>query len=85
MSTYAAKNHYKRTRPFQENHEPIAIPDARDFLTKDPSYPSGHTAVGWGFGLILAEIEPDRQDELLGCAGLLARAASSAIIIGSAM
>ena len=66
MSTYAAKNHYKRKRPFQENNEPIAVPDARDFLTKDPSYPSGHTAVGWGFGLILAEIAPDRQDELLG-------------------
>ena len=66
MSTYAAKNHYQRRRPFQQNNQPIAVPDARDFLTKDPSYPSGHTAVGWGFGLILAEIVPDRQDELLG-------------------
>ena len=65
MSTYAAKNHYKRPRPFQENHQPIAVPDARDFLEKDPSYPSGHTAVGWGFGLILSEIEPDRAEEIL--------------------
>jgi acid phosphatase (class A) len=66
MSTYAAKNHYKRTRPFQENNEPMAVPEAREFLEKDGSYPSGHTAVGWGFGLILAETAPDREDELLG-------------------
>ena len=66
MSTYAAKDHYQRKRPFQENNEPMAVPDAREFLEKDGSYPSGHTAVGWGFGLILAEIAPDRQDELLG-------------------
>jgi acid phosphatase (class A) len=65
MSTYAAKNHYQRQRPFQENHQPIAVPDARKFLEKDPSYPSGHTAVGWGFGLILSEIEPDRAEKIL--------------------
>jgi acid phosphatase (class A) len=65
LSTYAAKNHYQRQRPFQQNHQPIAVPDARAFLEKDPSYPSGHTAVGWGFGLILSEIEPDRAAEIL--------------------
>jgi acid phosphatase (class A) len=65
MSTYAAKNHYQRKRPFQENNAPIAVPDARNFLEKDPSYPSGHTAVGWGFALILAELEPDRAEEIL--------------------
>jgi acid phosphatase (class A) len=66
LSTYAAKNHYQRKRPFQQNNQPIAVPEARAFLEKDPSYPSGHTAVGWGFALILSEIEPDRADELLG-------------------
>jgi acid phosphatase (class A) len=65
MSTYAAKNHYLRKRPFQENNEPIGVPDARAFLEKDPSYPSGHTAVGWGFALILSEIAPDRAEEIL--------------------
>jgi PAP2 superfamily len=65
MSTYAAKNHYQRKRPFQENNEPIGVPDARAFLEKDPSYPSGHTAVGWGFALILSEIAPDRAEEIL--------------------
>jgi len=65
MSTYAAKNYYKRTRPFQYNHEPMAVPAARDFLEHDPSYPSGHTALGWGYALILTEIAPDRTDEIL--------------------
>ena len=65
LSTYAAKDHYGRTRPFQQNHEPIGVPDARAFLEKDPSYPSGHTAVGRGFALILSELAPERANELL--------------------
>ncbi len=65
LSTYAAKNHYGRTRPFQQNGQPLAVPEARGFLEKDPSYPSGHTAIGWGFALVLSEIAPDRTDELL--------------------
>ncbi len=65
ISTYAAKNYYKRARPFQQNGQPLAAPEARAFLEKDPSYPSGHTALGWGFGLILSEIAPDRADEIL--------------------
>lgn len=64
-STYAAKNFYKRARPFQVNHEPIAVPEAQAFLEKDPSYPSGHTSLGWGFALILTEIAPERADEIL--------------------
>jgi acid phosphatase (class A) len=64
-STYAAKNYYKRPRPFQQNGEPLAVPEQRAFLEKDPSYPSGHTALGWGFALILSEIAPDRADQLL--------------------
>lgn len=65
MSTYAAKNHYQRERPFQQNKGLMGVPEARDFLEKDPSYPSGHSAVGWGFALILTEVAPDRENELL--------------------
>jgi acid phosphatase (class A) len=64
-STYAAKNYYKRPRPFQQNGEPLAVPEQRAFLEKDPSYPSGHTALGWGIALILSEIAPDRADQIL--------------------
>ncbi|MCX7099811.1 MAG: phosphatase PAP2 family protein [Methylococcales bacterium] len=64
-STGAAKEYYNRLRPFQLNHEPIGVPEARAFLEKNHSYPSGHTAIGWGFALILSEIAPDRANELL--------------------
>ena len=65
LSTYTAKNYYQRKRPFQMNGEPLGVPEAREALEKDPSYPSGHTAIGWGFALLLTEISPDRADELL--------------------
>ena len=65
MSTYAAKTYYKRKRPFQENGEPIAVPEAKSALENDPSYPSGHNALGWGFALILAEIDPEHADQIL--------------------
>ena len=32
---------------------------------KDGSYPSGHTAIGWAWALILCEIDPERADAIL--------------------
>lgn len=34
-------------------------------MKKDGSYPSGHTAIGWAWALILTEIAPDRTNEIL--------------------
>jgi acid phosphatase (class A) len=65
LSTYTAKNHYQRKRPFMLNHQPIGTPDEEEGLRKDGSYPSGHTAVGWAWALILCEIVPDRTDATL--------------------
>lgn len=65
LSTYAAKNHYKRKRPFQINHKPISVPKMKAALEKDPSYPSGHSALGWGFALILSELAPSQGDQIL--------------------
>src|SRR5688572_533565 len=65
LSTYAAKNQYRRTRPFVVSNEPICTPAERAEIEKDGSYPSGHTAVGWAWALILSEIAPDRTDALL--------------------
>ena len=64
-STYAAKNHYNRPRPFLLNKQPLCTPEDYDALAKEGSFPSGHTAVGWSQAMILAEIVPDRQDEIL--------------------
>lgn len=65
LSTYAAKTRYQRARPFAANKAPICTPAEQAQIEKDGSYPSGHTAVGWGWALILSEIAPDRTDALL--------------------
>lgn len=65
LSTYAAKNNYSRARPFAVNNEPLCTPDERAVLEKDGSYPSGHTAIGWAWALILSEISPAQADAIL--------------------
>lgn len=65
VSTYAAKMRYNRTRPFLWNGEPICTPEDRAGLEKDGSYPSGHTAAGWGWALILTEVSPAQSDAIM--------------------
>ncbi len=64
-STGAAKEHYQRLRPFQVNKQPTCTPGAEGDLVKNGSYPSGHTAAGWTWALILAEIAPERSEAIL--------------------
>lgn len=64
-ATFAAKNNYKRIRPFAENKETSCTPDREAELVQNGSYPSGHTSVGWTWALILAEIAPDRAEAIL--------------------
>lgn len=65
LSTYGAKNRYVRPRPFMLNGEAICTPEQEDLLRGDGAYPSGHSAIGWGWALILAELAPTRENELL--------------------
>jgi len=65
LSTYTAKNHYRRKRAFMVNGEPICTPEEEEKLRKDGSYPSGHTAIGWAWALILTEIAPEQADAIL--------------------
>jgi acid phosphatase (class A) len=65
LSTYRAKNTYQRTRPFVVHHAATCYPKDDAILRQDGSYPSGHSAVGWGLALVLAEVNPDRADALL--------------------
>lgn len=65
LSTYTAKNQYQRKRPFMVNGEPTCTPDEEVHLMKDGSYPSGHTAIGWAWALILSEIAPEHADAIL--------------------
>jgi acid phosphatase (class A) len=65
LSTYPTKTKYQRTRPFVVTSTPTCTPDSEEFLRHDGSYPSGHSAVGWGWALVLAEAAPDRQNQIL--------------------
>ncbi len=65
LSTYAAKKHYQRKRPFMVNGKPTCTPEEEAHLSHDGSYPSGHTALGWAWALILTEIAPDKTDAIL--------------------
>ena len=65
LSTYAAKDHYERPRPFMVNGHPTCTPEEEEYLSKDGSYPSGHTAIGWAWALILTELFPEQADAIL--------------------
>ncbi|AMO22733.1 acid phosphatase [Ramlibacter tataouinensis] len=65
LATYAAKDSYKRKRPFATYNEPTCAPAEEASLAKDGSYPSGHSSLGWAWALVLAEIVPERADAIL--------------------
>ena len=65
MARYRAKKHYQRPRPFTQNDKPMCTPEIEAGLRNDVSYPSGHTSVGWAWALILSEIAPERQNQIL--------------------
>ena len=60
-----AKSQFMRIRPFVQFNEPTPVPEDEEKLKANSSYPSGHTTMGWGIALVLAEINPERQDEIL--------------------
>ncbi len=65
LATYRAKNHYKRVRPFVAAGEPMCDPKHEAALRADGSYPSGHSAVGMAWALVLSELAPERVDALM--------------------
>ena len=65
MAVYPSKRKYMRARPFMTNHQPTCTPQDEALLRNDGSYPSGHSAIGYGWGLILAELVPDRSAQLV--------------------
>lgn len=77
LSPYAAKNKYQRVRPFMQNQQGICEISAenrekygityvedKSKLATDGSYPSGHSAIGWGWALIMSEIAPQRAEHI---------------------
>lgn len=65
LATRSAKKYYNRIRPFKYYNEPTCNPKQQKELSTNGSYPSGHTTIGWAEALVLAEINVDRQNEIL--------------------
>jgi acid phosphatase (class A) len=65
----ASKDHYQRPRPLMTEQGPFCI-NATPAFAASGSYPSGHSAASWLYGLLLAELDPANS------AAILARARS---------
>lgn len=65
LATRSAKQHYMRIRPFAFYNVATCNTRQQKELSTNGSYPSGHTAIGWATALVLAEINPQRQDQIL--------------------
>ena len=65
FSTYTAKNHYRRKRPFMVNNAPICTPAEEAQPEPEVKVEEKPTAIGWAWALILTEIAPERADAIL--------------------
>jgi len=65
LATRGAKQKYMRIRPFAFYGVATCNTKEQDELSKNGSYPSGHTSIGWATALVLAEINPQRQNQIL--------------------
>ncbi|MBQ7697805.1 MAG: phosphatase PAP2 family protein [Paludibacteraceae bacterium] len=65
FGTVFPKSYYMRERPYVYFGEPTLVPEDEERYKTDGSYPSAHTALGWGMALLLSELNQDAQDELL--------------------
>ena len=65
LASSRAKKMYMRARPFVVNKEPTCSPNDEHFMVNNSSYPSGHSAFGWAWALILSEISPEQADAIL--------------------
>lgn len=65
LATYAGKNAFNRIRPFVLHNEGTCRKDMEPVLRHDGSWPSGHSAAGWAWGMVLTEVQPARATELL--------------------
>lgn len=60
-----AKDAYRRDRPFVDNKQTPCTPEEMHHLGADRSYPSGHSATGAAWALLLVELAPDRAVPIL--------------------
>ncbi len=59
------KEGWSRQRPFRHFVDNTLLPSQESLLSNTSSYPSEHALVGWGVALILAQLMPSCQDQIL--------------------
>jgi acid phosphatase (class A) len=59
-----AKNTFCRTRPYKLSGSTLQALQSVDDLKNSPSYPSGHTTYGTLIGTVLAQMLPEKRDQL---------------------
>ncbi len=64
MAAEAAKQLYRRDRPFVHNAGNICI-DREGGIAKSFDYPSGHASLGWTAGLVVAQLSPENSSHVL--------------------
>lgn len=65
LASAPTKLKYGRKRPFVINGKPTCTPKSEAELAANGSYTSGHAGIGWGWGLVLAEVFPDQAAEVV--------------------
>ncbi len=65
LATLPVKQQFLRPRPFMINGAASCVPADEARLRKDGSYPSGHSAYGFGWGLLLAGLAPEQSEALI--------------------
>ena len=64
-SSKALKKVYFRKRPYVQLGEHTSVPAWEERARTSSSYASGHANMGWCLALVLAEVAPECQDEVL--------------------
>ena len=65
LATLKPKQHFFVERPFVKNQAPSCAGDQAEGYKKSGAYPSGHTAAGWAWAVILSEMVPERAEQIL--------------------
>lgn len=80
LATWQAKEGFNRTRPFVYYNDTTLTHNEDEELAKSGSYPSGHATLFHAVSLVLQEINPARQTEIMLCGYEKAR---SRLIVGA--
>lgn len=65
VASESSKRVWNRPRPYAGQSAAVACDPELDFGVHSPSYPSGHAALGWLWGSVLAQVAPERATPAL--------------------